>query len=113
MPGARQGITLLKQDESRHIAYGIFLISRLLAADDNLWEVVEETMNSLLPDALAVVGEAFEQYDPIPFGLDPGIFSDYALIQFQKRLDRIERARGATLSEIYRVTHQVIEGDDG
>ncbi|MDX1416829.1 MAG: R2-like ligand-binding oxidase, partial [Candidatus Promineifilaceae bacterium] len=29
MPGVRQGIKLLKQDESRHIAYGIFLISRL------------------------------------------------------------------------------------
>ena len=29
-PGQRQGITLLKQDESRHIAYGIYLLSRLL-----------------------------------------------------------------------------------
>ncbi len=113
MPGARQGITLLKQDESRHIAYGIFLISRLLAADDNLWPVVEDTMNSLLPDALAVVGEAFESYDPIPFGLDPDVFTHFALSQFQKRIERIERARGASLAEIYQVTHQVIENNDG
>lgn len=113
MPGARQGITLLKQDESRHIAYGIFLISRLLAADDSLWPVVEETMNSLLPDALAVVGEAFESYDPIPFGLEPEVFTHFALNQFQKRIERIERARGASLAEIYQVTHQVIENNDG
>lgn len=33
MPGVREGIRLLKQDESRHIAYGIYLLSRLIAAD--------------------------------------------------------------------------------
>jgi len=112
LPGMRQGITLLKQDESRHIAYGIFLISRLLAADDTLWVVVEETMNELLPYALATVGETFTFYDPVPFGLDPAIFTDFALNQFQKRIERIERARGATLAEIEQVTHQIIEGND-
>ncbi|UCC53062.1 MAG: R2-like ligand-binding oxidase, partial [Anaerolineaceae bacterium] len=59
MPGVRRGITLLKQDESRHIAYGIFLISRLLVGDASLWELVESEMNRLLPVALAVVGEVF------------------------------------------------------
>jgi len=113
MPGVRQGITLLKQDESRHIAYGIFLISRLLAEDDGLWEMAEETMNALLPDALAIIGEAFAQYDPIPFGLDPAVFTDFALSQFQKRIDRLERARGVSLAELYRVTHLVIEENDG
>ncbi len=113
MPGMRQGITLLKQDESRHIAYGVFLISRLLAADDGLWPVVEQTMNELLPYALATVGEAFDYYDPIPFGLDPAIFTDFALNQFQKRLERIERARGASLAEIEQITHHIIEGNDG
>jgi ribonucleoside-diphosphate reductase beta chain len=32
VPGQCQGVRLLKQDESRHIAYGIYLISRCLAA---------------------------------------------------------------------------------
>ncbi|MBX3057234.1 MAG: R2-like ligand-binding oxidase [Anaerolineae bacterium] len=113
LPGMRQGITLLKQDESRHIAYGVFLISRLLAADDGLWATVEETMNSLLPYALDTIGETFAGYDPIPFGLDPAIFTDFALNQFQKRLERIEKARGASLAEIEQVTHLIIEGDDG
>ncbi len=53
MPGTRRGITLLKQDESRHIAYGIYLLSRLVAADAALWDVLEAQMNDLLPAALA------------------------------------------------------------
>jgi ribonucleoside-diphosphate reductase beta chain len=113
MPGVRQGITLLKQDESRHIAYGMFLISRLLAANPGLWELLEEELNTLLPAALGVVGEVFARYDPVPFDLSPDVFVDFALGQFNKRVERLEKARGATLAEIYRVSGQVIDADDG
>lgn len=113
MPGQVQGIQLLKQDESRHIAYGIYLISRLIAVDSSLWEVAEEAMNKLLPVALGVVGDLFEQYDPIPFGLQPADFTDFAIGQFQKRLERLEKARSASLAEIDQVTMAVIERDDG
>lgn len=112
MPGQCKGIALLKQDESRHIAYGIFLLSRLLAADDSLWEVIEETMNRLLIPAIGVIGDAFTHYDPVPFGLVQQEFTDYAMGQFQKRFGRIVQARGASLAEIERVTHTVIEKDD-
>ncbi len=112
MPGQCRGIRLLKQDESRHIAYGIYLISRLVAADDHLWEVAEATMNELLVPALGVVADTFGRYEVMPFGLDEGEFANYALGQFQKRLERLERARGATLDEIYRATDQAIDQDD-
>ena len=112
MPGQVRGIQLLKQDESRHIAYGIYLISRLLAADGGLWQVAEDTMNELLPLALDVIGEAFTPYDPVPFGLSPSDFTDFAISQFQKRMDRLDRARGASLDEINRVTLAVIEQGD-
>lgn len=113
LPGVRRGVHLLKQDESRHIAYGIFLISRLVAEDDSLWAVVAETMNELFIPGLGVIGDAFACYDPIPFGLQESEFIDYATVQFQKRIDRVERARGASLEEIYRVTQKVIDADDG
>lgn len=113
MPGQVRGIQLLKQDESRHIAYGIYLISRLIAVDPSLWQVAEDTMNELLPLAMDIIGDAFTPYDPVPFGLAPADFSDFAISQFQKRLDRLEKARGATLEEIDRVTMAVIERDDG
>jgi ribonucleoside-diphosphate reductase beta chain len=113
LPGVQEGIRLLKQDESRHIAYGIFLISRLLAAQPELWEVVEETMNTLLPHAMEIIGDAFIPYEPdIPFDLDPSIFTDYAISQFQKRLTRLEAARGQSLEELYRLTQTIIDADD-
>ncbi len=112
LPGQVRGITLLKQDEARHIAYGVYLISRLVAEDGSLWALAEETMNELLPMALDVIGDVFSHYDPVPFGLRYEDFTDYAISQFQKRMDRIERARGATLEEIYRTTLAVIERDD-
>ena len=102
MPGQRQGIQLLKQDESRHIAYGVYLLSRLVAEHDDVWPVIEATMNELLPPALAVIGEAFDAYEVMPFGLAEADFVDFAMGQFQKRYERLEKARGATLAAINR-----------
>jgi len=113
MPGTRRGIALLKQDESRHIAYGIYLLSRLVAADPMLWDVLEAQMNTLLPAALGVIGDVFAAYDPVPFGLVEDDFVDYGLAQFQKRVARLERARNMSLEEIIRATNSVIERDDG
>jgi ribonucleoside-diphosphate reductase beta chain len=113
MPGTRRGIALLKQDESRHIAYGIYLLSRLVAEDGTLWDVLEERMNELLPAALGVIGDVFAAYDPVPFGLVEEDFTDYALAQFQKRVARLERARTMSLEEIASTTNVIIERDDG
>jgi ribonucleoside-diphosphate reductase beta chain len=113
LPGLRKGIGLLKQDESRHIAYGVYLLSRLLVADDALWPILEETMNSLFVPAIGVVSDTFAAYDPAPFGLEEAIFVQYAMSQFQKRFERLEKARGASLDEIGRVTNMVIEANDG
>lgn len=113
MPGTRAGIRLLKQDESRHIAYGVYLLSRLIAADDAIWERIEGRMHELLLHAMGVIDEAFACYEVMPFGLEMDTFSTYALGQFQKRLDRLEAARGRTLAEIERVTADVIARDDG
>jgi ribonucleoside-diphosphate reductase beta chain len=112
LPGQQAGIRLLKQDESRHIAYGVYLLSRLVAADDALWELVDETMNTLLLPALGVISDAFASYAVMPFGLDESDFVDFAMSQFQKRYERLEKARGASLEELQRVTNAVIDADD-
>ena len=69
-------------------------------------------MNELLPLALGVVGEAFGAYPAMPFGLELGEFTDFALNQFNKRLDRIERARTATEAEVARLITAAIESED-
>ena len=110
MPGLKQGIGYLKRDESRHIAYGVFLISRLVAEDESLWDVVEQRMNELLPLALGVVQDSYtspertaleaESEEPA-FGLNMEEDMNYAMTQFSKRVERIKRARTQTLEQLY------------
>lgn len=96
LPGMRRGIGLLKQDESRHIAYGVYLLSRLVAEHgDPVWDAIERRFERLLPLALGVVGEIFAPYETVPYGLTPDAFLDFATTQFQRRFERIERARRA------------------
>jgi ribonucleoside-diphosphate reductase beta chain len=102
LPGLCAALVQIKRDESRHIAYGIFLLSRLVAADPAIWDVIEARMNELFPHALGVVAETFERYESgvTPFGLEQSTFVDFATRQFTKRHDRISKARGKTLAEI-------------
>ena len=101
MPGMQRVVTNLRRDESRHIAYGVYLLSRLLAEHgDPVWEAIETRLNELLPVALGVVGEVFAAYEVPPFGLRMEEFSDFALGQFSKRLARLEKARAQTAAEV-------------
>lgn len=109
LPGLKEGIGYLKRDESRHIAYGIFLISRLVAQDKTLWPLVEQRMNELLVLALGVVSETYD--DPTnldtpqtAFGLRLQEDLDFAMNQYNKRVERIKRAREQSLEDLYEAT---------
>ncbi len=104
MPGMQTVAGYLKADESRHLAYGIYLLSRLTVEHgDAVWQAIVERMNTLLDPAIAIIGEAFAAYpdDAVPFGLTPEPFVQYAMGQFQKRMDRVERARRETIAELH------------
>lgn len=101
MPGLRQAVAYARQDESRHLAYGVFLLSRLMAEHgEPVWQAIERRMGELLPPALGVVQEIAARYEVMPFGLDLEEVSAFALSQFQRRLERIERARHQTVEEV-------------
>jgi ribonucleoside-diphosphate reductase beta chain len=101
LPGLREGLGYVKRDESRHIAYGIYLLSRLVAVDPALWEVVAARMEELLPLALAFVEETYEPWGNVtPFGVERDTVLEWATTQFQRRFERIERARGRSIAEI-------------
>jgi ribonucleoside-diphosphate reductase beta chain len=106
LPGLRKGIFLLKQDESRHIAYGIYLLSRLVAEHPDEWDNLQMQMNTLLPSAIGVIGDAFERYKVVPFGLVEDDFVNYAMAQFTRRFERLEKAKGASIEEINRVARE-------
>jgi len=100
LTGLRDGLALIKRDESRHIAYGVYLISRLVRDDPSLWDGAQARMEELLPVALAVVDETFAHYDVMPFDLDLDEFLAYAADQYGKRVARIEKARAGGPIEI-------------
>jgi ribonucleoside-diphosphate reductase beta chain len=100
MPGLRQGVGLVKRDESRHLAYGVFLISRLVAAEPAIWPAVEQRMYELLDLPLEIVQEIFAAYEPMPFDVQLDDYLAFASRQFSHRFDRIERARAQSLEQV-------------
>lgn len=101
LPGLRRGIGLLKRDESRHIAYGVHLLTRLVAADHSLWSVLESRMGDLLEPVLGIIRGLFEPYgDDMPFGLVQDEFMEFAMSQFKSRMNLIERARHLSPEEV-------------
>ena len=77
-----------------------------------MWAMLETQMNSLLPFAIGIIGDAFAAYDVVPFGLVEDDFITYAMMQFSKRFERLEKAKGQSLDELNRTTRQVIEAED-
>jgi ribonucleoside-diphosphate reductase beta chain len=102
MPGLCEGLVHIKRDEARHIAYGVYLLSRLVSEDAAIWDVIEARMAELQPlvDEIIRSGYALYPNGVSPFGLRVDEFSEYAANQFRKRYERIARARGRSLAEI-------------
>lgn len=110
LPGFTQGLNLMMRDEARHIAYGVFLLSRLIVEHEEVWEVVQQRMMTLVPPAMGVVQEVFSAYDgEMPYGLTQDEFLGYAMTQFDRRYQRLERAKSQTLEQIYRIADQTEE----
>ena len=110
MPGMRQIVAYLNRDESRHIAYGVYLLSRLTAEHgDQVWEAIEARMGQLLVHALDMIQEIFDRYEVFPFGLTIEPFVDYAMNQFQRRFERIAKAREHRPDDLHAI-HQAYEG---
>jgi ribonucleoside-diphosphate reductase beta chain len=102
MPGLCAGLVNIKRDESRHIAYGVYLLSRLVAEDEAVWPAIEQRMEELRPLTQEIISAGYDAYqDGVnPFGLRMDEFSEFAANQFRKRLQRIAKARQSTLAEI-------------
>ena len=109
MPGMQTLVQQIQQDEARHIAYGVYLLSRLVAEHGTdpsgrgqaVWPVIEAQMERLLPVALAHIEQSLAPYGAdVPFGIQAQDFMAFGFGQFQKRYGRIEKARGQTLEEV-------------
>jgi ribonucleoside-diphosphate reductase beta chain len=119
LPALLEGIGKLRQDEARHLAYGVYLISRLLAAEPALWDELQAHMGRLLPLAMGFINERLEdqmsRWGRLPHDIDPMVFVSYAQSQFQKRMARLEKARRQSLVEIegMAVEAEALGSDEG
>lgn len=110
LPGMQVAMGHFKRDESRHIAYGVYLLSRLVAEHgDSVWDAIESKMQELIVPAIGVLNEIFERYPKLPFDLEPDELVNFAFSQFQKRIARIERARTMSLEDVIGVESHALE----
>lgn len=100
LPGMQKLVQRIADDERRHMAWGTFTCRRHVAADDSLWDVVQQRMGELLPHALGMIQWVNGQFDEFPFGIDPQEFLQYATDRAQRRLGAIESARGTPVERI-------------
>jgi ribonucleoside-diphosphate reductase beta chain len=114
LPGMQQGLELIRLDESRHIAYGVYFLSRHIVAEPDVWNVVEQTFGELMPLAQGLSADAAARYDNNPpFALDIEANRAFLMGQYEKRLARLQKARNSSLDEVHRTTHEIIDADDG
>ena len=102
LPGMQRLIKHIGDDERRHMAWGTFTCRRHVAADDSLWEAVDERCQELLVPAMGVVTGTFEWFEgeEPPFDVDMNEMAEYAMDKVGRRLGAIESARGADLGVI-------------
>ena len=115
LPGTREMVGLIQRDESRHVGYGIYLLSALIAEHgDRVWQIVDARMSGLLMGAMQVVAEMLAPYgDEIPFGVTVEQFMMHAQGQFQKRYARLEKARTQSVDEVRYGLAAETPGGDG
>ncbi len=104
-PGHYEAIKRLRQDESRHIAYGVYLISRILAEHPELWSEAERHMAAMKTLAFTYLHDKLRALiemngGDMPHGGDPKRLLDFAEGQYGKRLRRIARARNLSLAQV-------------
>ena len=103
LPGMQKIVKHIGDDERRHMAWGTFTCRRHVAADDSLWQVVQDRMGELMGLAAEAVDATFRRFDDKPpFGIDPDEMTAYSMDKLTRRLGAIESARGADLFMIDR-----------
>nr|WP_259545564.1 hypothetical protein [Heyndrickxia oleronia] len=100
MPGLLEGIGHLKQDESRHIAYGTFLLQRLICEHPHLYARIIKKLEELAPIAISLNGEGVigKSEKAIEYSSEMNKYSER---QLKARMEILARAKGKTINEIY------------
>lgn len=105
MPGMQQAVGLLKRDESRHIAFGVYFLSRLIVENgDRAWKAFEKSMAELKPVTDRQIAEFITFFEGgHPFGIAAEDLIAFSEQQFNARMQRIATAREQRLEDLHRI----------
>jgi ribonucleoside-diphosphate reductase beta chain len=75
-PALREGISLIRRDEARHIAFGTYLLNRLITESREAADAFDAELAALEPFIDAGASQTFAPFEgrPAPFGLDQAKF---------------------------------------
>lgn len=104
-PGMRRLISLIGDDERRHMAWGTYTCRRHVAADPALWAVVRKRMSELLPHAVRQIHFATQGYSEEMFGMQSESLLHYATSRARRRLGAI---RSAVHDSVTGVEHDTV-----
>jgi ribonucleoside-diphosphate reductase beta chain len=114
LQGMLTGIQLIARDESRHLRFGIYMLQRLIAEDDGIWDVALGRIEELRPLVMGIQDEGRQRYvdnartelGEIPedlmamIDLVSGETRSFAARAFDKRIAVLARARGSSRKDI-------------
>ena len=90
--GLERGIRLIQRDEARHIAFGIYVLQRLLADHPHLIDLFEHQVEALRPFAEDDPYQTFADFQPgqAPFGLDHARYRQLYLDKLDEMRRRVD-----------------------
>lgn len=97
MPALLEGIGYLKRDESRHIAYGTFLLQRIISEYPHIYDQVMKKMEELTPLAIQINLEGTEEDSDE----EKRNTMNFTQKQLSTRMKILGRSRDKRLEEIY------------
>ncbi len=110
LPGFQEGLRLVQKDERRHIAYGTYLLRRIVAEHPGSWAFVERRWNELTAPVLMLADVAKQRRaqreaegQRVGYGT---IDMDFVVAQCARRLEMLRVSTGTTADE---VEHSTIE----
>ena len=113
LPGFQQGLSLVQKDERRHIAYGTYLIRRIVAEHPESWAFVERRWEEITGPITMMVELMKERISngetPGPRGAYGTIDMDFVVKQCKRRLDMLRVSTDTTADDVEHATIESFE----
>ena len=91
LPGLVKGIEKIRQDEGRHVGFGMSKVKEHITNGDVEPQLVEDTIGELLPHTIGITNYAYEDIDdPDVFPIGPGDAAEYTQRKHSDRMGQIK-----------------------